>query len=128
MRAFICDEVNDSYTMDVLPSGAAEVTNNWTYKLLASGTATGAISVSADIILHKIFVGTTATKGMLYIGTNAASTNDCYGSHESSASGVTEVDLSTRAVYDLDIYVPKVSKYRLSGIDCRGVTLVYETL
>jgi hypothetical protein len=124
-KVYITDEVNDGYTADVLPSGALKSSHENTYALINSGTGTGVIS-TANIILHKVVVAASANLGFLYIGSNAASSDAAPGA-ASSASAVAIIDLAARGVYDLDAYVPAVCTYRLSGLNCNGITVTYET-
>ena len=125
-KVFVTDETNDSYTMDVLPSGAAEVTHNYTYAKLNSGTGSGVISTS-NIILHRVIVAGSANLGQLFIGSNAASTDAAPG-NVGSASAVAMVDLAARGNYAFDSYIPAVSTYRLTGLDCNQITVVYEVI
>ena len=121
-KFFITDEVNDSRTADVLPSGALEVASVYSTYFVNSGTASGT-AVDGACILHAVNVTTTAAKGQLLLGnpTEASSMSNL-----TSASVIAKIDLAARGSYLLDAYVSGTLSYRLTGLDCDGITLSYQ--
>jgi len=122
-KVFITDEVDTAQTVDVLPGGALEVAPIYSYYLVPSGTATAQI-YAGNAYLHSVNVTNTAAKGLFCVSAtvSAAAVADCAGS---TASAVAIADLTTRGSYIFDCYVAGGLAYRLSGIDCLGVTVSY---
>jgi hypothetical protein len=121
-KFMIMDEVNDSYTADVLASGALETAQVYTNYYVNSGTASG-FAVSAPCYLHSVVVGASANLGYLYLGdgTDASATGSL-----TSAGRVAKIDLAARGSYIFDSYVANKLAYRLTGLDCDGVTINYQ--
>jgi hypothetical protein len=124
-KFIITDEVNDSNTADVLASGALETAGVYSYAFIPSGTATGQIA-AAPCYLHTVSItNTAAALSVLVISdtANAAAVADAIGS---SASAVAIIDNGLRQTYLFDAYLSKGLAYRLSGIECKGITITYQ--
>jgi len=124
-KVFITDEVNDSRTADVLPGGALEVAPVYSYALINSGTGTGCI-FAGNALLHTVVVANTAAAGSVFVisaSVSAAAVADAVGS---SASAVAIIDNGARQTYLFDCLVGGGLSYRLSGIDCKGITVTYQ--
>jgi len=123
-KFFIADEVNDSNTADVLSSGALEVAPVYTYALIASATATGQIA-AAPVYLHTVSITNTAAAGSVLVisDTSSGAVADAVGS---SASAAAIIDNGLRQTYLFDMYLSNGLAYRLSGIDCKGITITYQ--
>jgi hypothetical protein len=124
-KFFIADEVNDSNTADVLSSGALEVAPVYTYAIIASGTATGQIA-AAPVYLHTVSITNTAAALSVLVISDTASAAAVADAVGSSASAVAIIDNGLRQTYLFDCYMSKGLAYRLSGIDCKGITVTYQ--
>lgn len=129
-KFFIADEVNDSYTADVLPSGALEVASLYSYAYLNS--AVGATNVaSVPVILHSVNVTNTATAaaGVLCIGTMLGSVSAACASALSitTASTVARIGIGARGNYIFDAYLGTNCIAYLATNDCDGITITYQT-
>ena len=122
-KVMLADEVNNSYVQDVLPGGAAEVVALYTYKCLNSGTATGTVYAGA-CILHTVSITNTAAAGSVLLLGDCAEASTL--STQLSASAVARIDNGARATYLFDALVGTGLQYRLSGIDCNGITITYQ--
>jgi len=128
-KFFIADEVNDSYTADVLPSGALEVASLYTYAYLNS--AVGSTSVAqVPVILHSVSITNTSTaaNGVLCIGTMAATlTAACAsGLSVTTASTVCRIGTGIRGTYILDAYLgTNLIAYQATQ-NCDGITITYQ--
>ena len=133
-KVFITDETNDSYTADVLPSGAVKIADQTTKVFVNSGTGSGCL-VTGACILHSVIVGASANLGFLYLGTGlapavmgeAATCATALGSL-TSANRVAKIDLAARGSYIFDTVVDSALSYRLTGLDCDGITISYVKL
>ena len=131
-KVFITDEVNDSYTADVLPSGALKTAGQYTKCFVNSGTGSGCL-VTGSCILHSVVVAASANLGYLYLGTGlsdavmgiAATCVTALGSLI-SANRVAKIDLAARGTYIFDSIVDTALSYRLTGLDCDGITVNYQ--
>jgi len=120
-KFIIADEVNDSRTVDVLPSGALEIAPQYSYSYINSGTGSGMIA-SAPAILHGVTVTVTAAPGLIYVGDVLTGTV----TNETSANKVAHIDLCARGTYLFDVYCASGIGYRLTGLDCAGITVAYQ--
>lgn len=124
-KFMIVDETNDSYTADVLASGALETSSVYQYYLVNSATATGQIA-AAPCYLHTVSITNTAAAGSVLVisdTANSAAVADAVGS---SASAAAIIDNGTRQTYLFDMYLAKGLAFRLSGIECKGITITYQ--
>ena len=124
-KTFIVDGVNDSRTADVLSSGAVETASVYSYALINSGTATGQIA-AAPCYLHTVSITNTAAAGSVLVISDTASAAAVADAVGSSASAVAIIDNGLRQTYIFDAYLSKGLAYRLSGIDCKGITVTYQ--
>jgi hypothetical protein len=129
-KFFIADEVNDSYTADVLPSGALETASLYSYSYLNS--AVGATSIAqVPVILHSISITNTASaaNAVLCIGSMAATlTAACAsGLSVTTASTVCRIGCGARGNYVLDAYLGTNLIAYLASQDCDGITITYQT-
>jgi len=122
-KFFIADEVNDSYTADVLPSGALEVASVYTYKYLASGTGHGAVT-TVPAYLHSVVVSNTAATGaaVLHICNVADSTVTAMA----TATTIARIALNSKGSYIFDTLAGTMLSYYITA-DCDGVTISYQT-
>jgi hypothetical protein len=130
-KFMIADEVNDSYTADVLASGALETASLYSYAYLNS--AVGATSVTqVPCILHSVTITNTASaaNAVLCIGTMAASlTAACAsGLSVTTASTVARIGCGARGNYILDAYLGTNLIAYIASQDCDGITLTYQNL
>jgi hypothetical protein len=129
-KLIIADEVNPSYTADVLAGGALEAIPVYSYTYLASSCATGVISAS-PCLLHSIIVSNTAT-GVLVLSDQAdtASGNPL----TTSASAIATIYTDRRGSYVFDLLTGGALCYRLSGADAvadegvKGITITYQVV
>ena len=129
-KLIIADEVNPSYTADVLAGGALEAMPVYSYTYLASSCATGVISVS-PCLLHSVIISNTAT-GFLVLSDQAdtASGNPL----TLSASAICTLSTDRRGSYVFDLLTGGALCYRLSGADAiadeglKGVTITYQVV
>lgn len=123
-KFIIADEIDNSKTVDVLGSGAMETCRVYTNYFVNSGTAC-ATATSAPCLLHSITVQTSAVKGQLIVG-------DCSGTttitNATSADVVAKIDLAARGSYLFDSIISKKLAYRLTGLDCDGITITYQLI
>jgi len=124
-KFIITDEVNDSYTADVLKSGALEIAPVYTYALIASGTATGQIA-AAPVYLHTVSITNTAAAGSVLVISDTYTASGVADAVGDSACAVAIIDNGLRQTYLFDAYLSKGLAYRLSGIDCKGITITYQ--
>lgn len=124
-KFIIADEVNDSRTADVLSSGALEIAPVYDYAFIASGTATGQIAAGA-VYLHTVSITNTAAAGSVIVLSDTASAAAVADAVGSSASAVAIIDNGLRQTYLFDAYLSEGLAYRLSGIDCKGITVTYQ--
>jgi hypothetical protein len=133
-KVFITDETNDSYTADVLPGGHIKNADYTTKCFVNSGTGSGCL-VTGSCLLHSVVVAATANLGYLYLGTGlsdavmgiAATCATALGSLI-SANRVAKIDLAARGSYIFDTVVDTALSYRLTGLDCDGITISYVKL
>lgn len=130
-KFMIADEVNDSYTADVLASGALETASLYSYAYLNSAVGSTSV-VQVPCILHSIIISNTAsTNGaVLAIGTMAASITAACASALSvtTASTVCRIALGTRQTYIFDAYLGTNLIAYIATQDCDGITLTYQAL
>lgn len=123
-KFIIADEIDNSKTADVLSSGALETAGVYVNYFVNSGTAC-ATAAAAPCLLHTITVQTTAVKGQFIVG-------DCSGTNgvtnATSADVVAKIDLAARGSYLFDSIISKKLAYRLTGLDCDGITITYQLL
>ena len=128
-KFFIADEVNDSYTADVLPSGALEVASLYQYAYLNSAVGVTNIS-SVPVILHSINISNTATaaNAVLCIGTMASTlTASCATAlSNTSASTVARIGCGARGNYIFDTYLGTNCIAYLASQNCDGITVSYQ--
>jgi len=126
-RFYITDETNDSRTADVLASGAVEVAPVYDYYFVNSGTGTAQIHGGAALLHSVTIAETAAAASMITISNNlsAEAVADVVGS---SASAVAVIPNSTRNTYLFDCYCDTGLAYRLSGIECNGITITYQAM
>lgn len=129
-KLIIADEINPSYTADVLAGGALEAIPVYSYTYLASSCATGIIS-SSPCLLHSVIISNTATGELvLYDQTDTASANDL----GNSASAIANLYTDKRGSYIFDLITDKALCYRLSGADAvagegvKGITITYQVV
>jgi len=125
-KFFIADEVNDSYTADVLPSGALEVASLYQYSYLNSAAA-GAYQISSvPCILHSVNISNTSTaaNAVLYLGNLTAT---ACASAQATASGVCRIGLGVRGSYLFDAYIDRGLTAYVATQDCDGITVTYQT-
>jgi hypothetical protein len=118
----IVDEVNDSNVTDVLKSGAVKIGGVYTNYFVNSGTAS-AVAVNASCYLHTINVATSAADAQLLIGDSA---NASTISNDTSAGLVAKIDLSKRGSYLFDALIANALSYRLTTLNCDGITITYQ--
>lgn len=124
-KFMITDEVNDSYVAEVLNNGALKAQEVFQYAFIPSGTATGQIAAGAAY-LHTVSITNTAASPSVFVISNtlsAAAVADAIGS---SASAVCIIDNGLRQTFLFDAYCSNGIAYRLSGIDCKGITVTYQ--
>lgn len=122
-KYIIADEIDDSRTADVLASGALETASVYTYSFINSGTASGQIT-TVPAFLHSVSVTNTAAAGsVLLLGDTTVASSI---STQSSSSAVARLDLGARQTYVFDALFNSAIAYRLSGIDCNGITVTYQ--
>jgi hypothetical protein len=123
-KFIIADEIDNSKTADVLASGALETVRQYVNFFVNSGTAC-ATATSAPCLLHTITVQSSANLGQLIVG-------DCSGtttvSNATSADVVAKIDLAARGSYLFDTIISKKLAYRLTGLDCDGITISYQLI
>jgi len=123
-KFIIADEIDNSKTADVLASGALETVRQYVNFFVNSGTAC-ATATSAPCLLHTITVQGSANLGQLIVG-------DCSGtttvSNATSADVVAKIDLAARGSYLFDTIISKKLAYRLTGLDCDGITISYQLI
>jgi hypothetical protein len=124
-KFIIADENNDSMTADVLKSGALEVAPVYTNYFMNSGTASG-IAVAAPCYLHTVTIQSTAVKGQLYLGNQLLTASASAIGGLTSAGLIAKIDLAARGSYLFDSIVENNLIYRLTGLDCDGITLTYQ--
>jgi len=124
-KVMLADEVNNSYVQDVLVSGAAEVVPIYSYKFIASGTASGSVYEGA-CILHTVSVTNTAAAASFFMlgDTLEASTLSIAG----ATSAVAIINPVARGSYLYDALIGTGLQYRLSGLDCQGITVTYQVV
>ena len=124
-KFFIADEVNDSYTADVLPSGALETASLYNYSYLNSAAAGVTTISSVASILHSVNVTNTSTaaNAVLYLGNLAAT---ACASAQATASGIARIGLGVRGSYIFDAYVSQMLVAYLAKQDCDGITITYQ--
>jgi hypothetical protein len=120
-RFFIADEVNDSRTVDVLAGGALETASTYTNYFVNSGTASGVV-YSGKCYLHTINIAGSADPGQLLIGD---ATEASAVSNATSAGLVAKFDLSKRGSHLFDVLISNTLTYRLTGLNCDGITITY---
>ena len=125
-KFFIADEVNDSYTADVIPSGALETVAIYQYSYLNSAAATPFMVTTVPCILHSVNVSNTSTaaNAVLYLGNLTAT---ACASAQSTASGVCRIGLGVRGSYIFDAYVGRALCAYVATQDCDGITITYQT-
>jgi len=125
-KFFIADEVNDSYTADVLPSGALETASLYQYAYLNSAVGSTEICSNVACILHSVNVSNTSTaaNAVLYLGNLTAS---ACASAQATASGVCRIGLGVRGSYLFDAYVSRGLSAYIAAQDCDGITITYQT-
>jgi len=124
-KFIITDEVNDSNTADVLSSGALEVAPVYQYVFISSGTATGQIA-AAPVYLHTVSITNTAAAGSVLVISDTYSASAVADAVGNSACAVAIIDNGLRQTYLFDAYLSKGLAYRLSGIECKGITVTYQ--
>ncbi len=126
-KVFVTDEINDSYTQDVLPSGAAEVAQSMTLLAIPSGTASGFL-ITGAILLHTVNVSETGS-GILLIGQTSNADSASAITMANSASALPHIGLTTRGSYLFDCVLNAgYISYRLSAADTKGLSLTYQLL
>jgi len=130
-KFMIADEVNDSYTADVLASGALETASLYSYAYLNS--AVGATSVTqVPCILHSVVISNTAsTNGAtIAIGTMAASITAACASAltATTASTLCRIGLGARNTYIFDAYLGTNLIAYIATHNCDGITITYQKL
>jgi hypothetical protein len=123
-KFLIADEINDSYTADVLPSGALETASVYQYAYLNSAAAGVGSITTVPAILHSISITNTATasSAVLHICNCLSST----ASAMATATTVTRIGLANRGTYLFDAYCGTQIAYYLAGQDCDGITVTYQ--
>ena len=124
-KFIIADEVDNSKTADVLASGALETAPVYTYAFINSGTGTGCIA-AASVYLHTVSVTNTAASPSVFVISDTASAAAVADAVGSSASAVAIINPCARGSYIFDAYMSKGLCYRLSGIECKGITVTYQ--
>jgi len=128
-KFFIADEVNDSYTADVLPSGALETASLYTYSYLSSAVGSTCIS-SVPVILHSITVSNTSTaaNSVLCIGNMASTITAACASALSvtTASTLCRIGCGARGNYIFDAYLGTNCIAYLATQDNDGITVSYQ--
>lgn len=123
-RINIVDEVDNGKVVDVLKGGGIEVAPVFTTAFINSGTASAEI-YAGSVLLHTVNVATTADGGQLMLGdADEASAI----SNDTSAGLVAKVELSKRGSYLFDTIISNKLTYRLTGLDCDGITVTYQIL
>ncbi len=124
-KLILTDEINPSNTADVLTSGALETNSVYTHYFVNSGTASSWV-VSAPCYLHSVNVCTSADLGQLLLG-NVANTGCASALNNGVSAGlIAKIDLNKRGTYLFDSLVANVLAYRLTGLDCDGITITYQ--
>jgi hypothetical protein len=124
-KFIIADEVDQSKTADILSSGAVEVAPIYQYAFINSGTGTGCIAAGA-VYLHTVSITNTAAAGSVFVISNSPSASAVADAVGSSASAAAIIDNGSRQTYLFDAYLNSGLCYRLSGIDCKGITVTYQ--
>jgi len=124
-KFIIADEVDNSRTVDVLSSGALETAPVYQYAFINSGTGTGCIAAAA-VYLHTVNITNTAAGVSVFVVSDTVSAAAVADAVGSSASAVASITPTVRASYLFDAYMSNGLCYRLSGIDCNGITVTYQ--
>jgi len=122
-KVMLADEMNNSYTQDILQSGAAEVTQLYQYKFIASGTASGTV-YGGSCVLHSVSITNTAAAASLLMLGDCAEASTL--STQTTTSAVAIINPGGRATYLFDALIGTGLQYRLSGLDCQGITITYQ--
>lgn len=120
-RINIVDEVDQGLVADVVTGGGLSVADCYVTAFINSGTASAEI-YAGSVLLHTVNVATTAAKGLLYVGDAEAST---IGSL-TSAGSVARIDLAVRGSYLFDTLISNKLVYRLTGLNCDGISITYQ--
>lgn len=126
-KVFVTDEVQDSYTQDVLASGAAEVASVYKWIGIASGTASGVLLADGDYILHTVIIGETGS-GILILGDHLSADGSAATVVGMSASAVAHINCFTRGSYLFDCFIDNGLQYRLSAVDTPGIRVTYQVI
>jgi hypothetical protein len=132
-KFYIADQVNNSKTVDVLPSGAIETAEIYSYYYVPSATAAAAIYAGA-CLLHEVDVAGTAISHDSYLGLyNLADSTEVTATMveglQAAPSAVALIGTGVRKRYLFDALCDGSLVYRLSGITngaCPCITITYQ--
>ena len=124
-KVYVTDEVNDSYTQDVLPSGAAEVAEVYSWIGIPSGTASGKLLSDGAYLIHTINIADTGS-GILLIGDILSACASAIVASNSASS--IRISCFTRGSYLFDLTFAQGISYRLTAADTLGISLTYQVL
>ncbi len=121
-RIHIVDEVDSGLVTDVLTGGGVSVAESYTNYFVNSGTAS-AVICSVPCLLHTVNIAASALDAQLMIG-DAAEASAV--SNDTSAGLVAKFDLCKRGTFIFDTLISNTLTYRLTGLDCDGITITYQ--
>ena len=134
MRAYITDEVNPSYTADVLGNKSLKAGRSTLFYDVASGALTSAVISSAPCWLHSVNItqnsAATATEFVLFDAAVSAAGGVCISA---SANRIARWAVGTtsgtqcRGSWDFDCYCDTGLTYCLSAGNMKGITVTYST-
>lgn len=123
-RINIVDEVDQGTVADVVAGGGLSVADCYSTAFVNSGTASGYL-VTAPCYLHTVNIATSAADAQLLLGD---STDASAVSNDTSAGLVAKFDLSKRGTYLFDCIIANKLAYRLTSLDCDGISVTYQLL
>ena len=123
-RINIVDEVDQGLVADVVTGGGLSVADCYTNYFVNSGTASGVV-FAGQCLLHTVNIAASADLGQLMIG-DAAEASAV--SNAVSAGLVAKFDLNKRGTFLFDTIIANTLTYRLTGLDCDGITITYQII